>query len=413
MAILMRYNQSNIASLLKAQIKPTVAILMLLGLSACSIFGGGEIDLDEPAKLQKFTPELKITKVWSQKLGKGPGDIYPLSIVAVDGDMLFAADRTGTITAINLSNGKRVWKQEIKNTFISGATGASDGLVLVGTGQGEIIALSQETGETLWTSTVSSEVLAPPVTNGDTVVVLSVDGKVQGLNATDGSALWLADTNMPLLTVRGNSAPVIARNLLLANGARTDVVFIGLDNGKLVAYAVADGVGLWEARIGVPEGTTDLERMVDVDGIPLFINGTVYAVSLQGGLMAVQPDTGRTAWYQEASSNNGAGGYAGTVVITETDGTVRAFNAAEGTELWTTTEYANRSLNAPAVSSGYVAFADFEGQLHFLSRRSGTTIGRKKVDGSGVRSPTMIHNDQVIVLDNSGGISAYDVTELK
>lgn len=389
-----------------------MALPMVLVLSACSFFGGGEVDLDAPVELQKFDAKLEVEKVWSHNLGKGAGNINPISIPAIDGDTIYSADHSGRVSAIDLSTGKRLWQKEIKKTFISGATGASDGLVVVGTGQGEIIAMSQSNGDVLWRAQVSSEVLSPPVTNGDSVVVLSLDGKVHGLSATDGSERWLVDTNMPLLTVRGNSAPIVVKEQRVSTGARIDVAYVGHDNGKLSAYAMEDGILLWEARVGVPEGRTDLERMVDVDGRPLYINGTLYAVSFQGGLMAVQPETGRALWFQEASSNQGAGGYGGTVVVTETDGKVRAFNASEGTELWSSDEYANRNLNAPVVDSGFVAFADFEGYLHFLSRSSGATIGRKKVDGAGVRAPTLIHNGQIIVLDNSGGLSAYRVTEL-
>jgi len=393
--------------------KRITLLFMIATLSACSFFGGDkEVDLDAPVELEKFTPELDVKKVWSHNLGKGAGQIDPISIPAIDGDTLYSADHSGRVTAIDLNTGKRIWQQSIKKTYISGATGASDGLVLVGTGQGKIIALNQNDGETLWTSQVSSEVLAPPVTNGDSVVVLSLDGKVHGLDAGDGSERWLVDTNMPLLTVRGNSAPLVVRDLQMPNGPRIDVVFIGHDNGKLAAYSMQDGVLLWEARVGVPEGRTDLERMVDVDGRPLYFNGTLYAISFQGGLMAIQPATGRAAWFQEASSNNGAGGYGGTLVITEDSGKVRAFNASAGTELWSSDEYLNRKLNAPAVASGYVVFADYKGYLHFLSRSSGATIGRKKVGGDGVRAPTIIHNEQIIVLNNSGNISAYTAAEL-
>ena len=388
-------------------------LFMALTLSACSFFGGDkEVDLDAPVELQSFDSKLDIKKLWGHNLGKGAGQIDPIAIPAIDGNRLYSADHSGKVTAIDLDTGKRLWQRDLKKTYISGATGASNGLVLIGTGQGKIIALSQDDGATLWTSEVSSEVLAPPVTNGDAVVVLSVDGRVHGLDASDGTERWLVDTNMPLLTVRGNSAPIIVKDMQLPTGARIDVAFVGHDNGKLAAYAVNDGVLLWEARVGVPEGRTDLERMVDIDGRPLYFNGTLYAVSFQGGLMAIQPATGRAAWFQQASSNNGAGGYGGTLAITEADGKVRAFNASAGTELWSSDEYLNRQLNAPAVTRAYVVFADYQGYVHFLSRSSGKTIGRKKVGGDGVRAPTIIHNNQVIVLNNSGGISAFDVSEL-
>jgi outer membrane protein assembly factor BamB len=152
--------------------------------------------------------------------------------------------------------------------------------------------------------------------------------------------------------------------------------------------------------------------MVDIDGKPLYHSGRLYAVSFQGGLMAINPTNGQPVWFQDASSNVGPSAFAGSLVITEANGTVKAFNASDGTEFWSTDEYAYRGLNQSVTTSSHVAFADFEGYLHFLSRRTGETVGRIRVDGSGVRSPTMLYNDQFIVLDNSGNISAYSVTEL-
>ncbi len=392
--------------------KLPVALVLVVCLSACNFFRGDEeIDLLAPVELENFDPQLEINRLWRQDLGDGPGDIRPMVVPAIDGDILYAGDYSGSLTAIDLTTGKRLWRTQLRNTRITGATGAGHGLVLVGTDKGLVIALDQTDGEQLWTATIASEILAPPATNGDTVVALSLDGKVYGLDARDGSERWVIDTSMPLLTLRGTAPPTVVEAVRI--GPRLlDVVFVGHDNGKIAAYSMQDGLTVWDTRVGVPEGRTDLERMVDVDGQPLFHNGTLYGVSYQGGLMAIQPETGRALWFQDASSVSGPAAFAGTLAITEADGRVRAFNASEGTELWSSSEYAHRQLNAPAVANRYVAFADFEGYLHFLDRRTGETIGRRRVDGSGVRSPTIGYGDQVILIDNSGGIAAYRVSDI-
>ena len=393
-------------------LKHLLLLPTLLVLASCSFFGSGDLDLTEPVDLENFDEQIRINRVWRHDIGKGPGDIHPVVYPAIDGNQLFVGDHAGQVTAIDLTTGRRLWRAEIDDVEITGATGAGGDIVVVGTNEGEVIALSQADGSELWRTKVSSEVLTAPATNGNVVVVVSVDGKVRGLSGTDGSEMWLADSILPLLSVRGNAPPLIVSSLPGPNFAGLPVVFIAQDSGKVAAYSLRDGIQIWEARVAVPEGQTDLERMVDIDGIPLYHSGSLYAVSYQGGLMAINPLNGQPVWFQDASSNVGPSAFAGSLVITQDDGTVKAFNASAGSEFWSTDEYAYRGLNQSVTTSNYVVFADFEGYLHFLSRRTGQTVGRIKVDGSGVRSPTMLYNDHFIVLDNSGDISAYSVTEL-
>ncbi|MFU0839767.1 MAG: hypothetical protein ACFWUJ_14960 [Pseudomonas fragi] len=59
----------------------------------------------------------------------------------------------------------------------------ANGLVMLGTLQGDVIALDSSTGEEKWRARVNSEVLAPPATNGDVVVVQTQDDRLSGLDA--------------------------------------------------------------------------------------------------------------------------------------------------------------------------------------------------------------------------------------
>lgn len=392
-------------------LKHILLVPVVMVLASCSIFGSGDVNLSEPVELQDYAARIEVDRVWRQDIGSGPGEIHPVVHPAIDGDRLFVGDRSGQITAIDLTSGRRIWRARLDDVAITGATGAGGNLVLVGTNEGDVIALSQADGSELWRVRVSSEVLTAPATDGSVVVVVSADGRVHGLSASDGSEIWLARSIRPLLSVRGNAPPLIV-NRMPGNFAGLTVVFVAQDSGKVAAYSINDGIQLWDARVAVPEGQTDLERMVDIDGRPLYHSGNIYAVSYQGGLMAINPSNGQPSWYQDASSIVGPSAFAGSLVITEADGTVRAFNASQGTEFWSTDEYAYRGLNQSVTTDSYIAFADYEGYLHFLSRRTGETIGRTRVSRSGVRSPTLLYNDQLIVLDNSGNISAYSVTEL-
>ena len=380
--------------------KKSLCFVSCLALSACSLFGNGEIDLSAPAKLLDYEATHNLDRNWSQNVGAGSGEILPISIPVVLSDTIYIGDRKGTVRALEKETGRERWKTDT-NQVITGAVGVGGDLVLVGTEQGVVHALNRETGELLWNVGLSSQILAAPVSNGEVVVAVTQDGKIFGLDGEKGDQIWLVDINLPILTVHGSAKPKVV----------DDIVYVGLDSGKVAAYRMEDGVNLWEVRVGIPEGQNDLERMVDIDGELLFHSGNIYAAAYQSGLMAINPEAGRGLWFQEGSSKNSLGAWGGTLVATFEDGVVKAFNSSEGTLLWETDEFKNREPNSPALTSDYIAFADYDGYLHLLARRTGEVIGREKVSGAGVRSPTIIDGDDVFILSNSGTLTSYKILE--
>ena len=96
---------------------------------------------------------------------------------------------------------------------------------------------------------------------------------------------------MPLLTLRGTSTPVTAR----------DVVYTGFASG-VVALRANNGEPIWEQRIMLPEGQSELERIVDVDAAPLVTNNAVYTQAYQGRMMRITARDGRPRWEADVSS---------------------------------------------------------------------------------------------------------------
>jgi len=62
--------------------------------------------------------------------------------------------------------------------------------------------------------------------------------------------------------------------------------------------------------------------------------------------------------------------------------------------------------------SNYLVFGDAEGYLHVIAQRDGRHLGRRKVDGDGIRSMAIVANSIVYVLGNSGSLQSFEI-ELK
>ena len=387
-----------------------VRVLTLLfvfsSLSACANFSwnplnwfGGDEEVNPPVELETIQAEVSLQTEWSVSIGNGQGSNYTEITPVIDGDLFFAASEDGDIAAIGASSGEIHWLTRLR-TVITGGVGAGSGLVMVGTQQAEIVVLDQITGDELWRTSVSSEVLSPPQTNGDVVVAQTVDGKLLALNIEDGNQRWIYETNLPALTLRGTSRPVITS---------TGAVIAGFSNGTLVAVSAADGIWRWEERVAVPEGQYDIDRVIDVDGDLLLDGNRILASSYQGNLMAFDVASGRIVWGMEASSYHGLDRGFGNIYYCSDRSHIVAVRDNSNDIVWENENLAYRAITAPTAINNYVAVGDFEGYLHLLSQIDGRIVGRTRIDNDGVRSNLLVKDGWLYAYGNSGRLTALSL----
>ncbi|MDG9881996.1 outer membrane protein assembly factor BamB [Pseudomonas sp. GD04058] len=372
------------------------AVLTLAILAAgCSSNSKKELP---PAELTKFTEEVVLQKQWSRSIGDGQGETYNMLVPAIENDRIYASDVTGVVMSLNRMNGDVIWKKDLEKP-VSGAVGVGYGMVLLGTLKGEVIALDSSTGEQKWTARVTSEVLAPPATNGDVVVVQTQDDRLIGLDAATGDRRWIYDSTPAVLTLRGTGAPIVTNRLAVA----------GLSSGKVIALDTSNGVPVWEQRVAIPQGRSELDRVVDIDGGLLLSGGTLYVATYQGRVAGLDLESGRVLWQRDASSYTGVAQGFGNVYVSEASGTVEGIDERSSSALWSNDQMARRQLSAPEVFSSYVAVGDFEGYLHLLSQVDGRFVGRECIDSDGLRARPLVEGNMIYVFGNSGTLEALTI----
>ncbi|CAM5473789.1 MAG: outer membrane protein assembly factor BamB [Pseudomonadaceae bacterium] len=374
----------------------TAALLTFAVLAAgCS---SNDTKEPEPAELTKFEAEVELQKQWSRSIGEGQGETYNLLVPAVYGEQIYAADVEGLVVSVDRLSGKVNWKTDLE-VPVSGAVGAGYGLVLVGTLRGEVIALDVASGEERWRSRVSSEVLAAPAVNGDIVLVQTQDDRLIALEIDTGAQRWSYEGSPAVLTLRGTGAPVLTNQLAIA----------GLSNGKVIALDTRRGLPVWEQRVAIPQGRSELERVVDIDGGLLLSGGTLYVATYQGRAAALDVDSGRIQWQRDASTYSGVALGYGSVYLSLASGTVEGVDERSTTALWSNDALARRQLSAPAVFSSYVVVGDREGYLHLLSQVDGRFVARERIDSSGLRARPVVEGDWLYVFSNDGKLVALTI----
>ncbi|MEM8564783.1 MAG: PQQ-binding-like beta-propeller repeat protein, partial [Pseudomonadota bacterium] len=236
------------------------ALVLTISLSACSTVGGwfdfdDEDDARQPAELVDFEETANVKKMWSRGVGDGQGDGFYRIQPAIEGDVIYIAAADGEVEAFDKREGDRLWDIELE-VPLSGGVGVYRDALFLGSSDGFVLKVDAGTGELLWQTSVNGEVMSVPQSNGQVVVAHTLDGKLQGLDFDSGEILWTYDSNVPVLTLRGSCSPVL-------DG---EYAYVGFANGRVLAFDIATGGITWEVRVAIPQGRSEIERVVDIDG---------------------------------------------------------------------------------------------------------------------------------------------------
>ena len=361
-------------------------------------FSDDEFDPREPVELEKITEQVKLKSRWSRGVGDGQGEgLLKINPILV-GDSLYAASAEGRVMSVDPESGRVRWKQDL-DLALSGGVGYHGNSVFVGASEGLVMRLDAASGSEIWRAPVSGEVLSAPQGDGRYVVAQTYDGKLMGFDYETGEVRWTFTSDVPVLTLRGTGTPMILGDNAIA----------GFADGKVVAINLRSGNVAWEVRVAIPQGRSEIERIVDIDGSMAVQSNELYVASYQGRLAAIDTRSGRRLWQRNVSSVSGVGVGFGNVYVADDDGTVSAFLRNGQGVRWQNIDLGFRDLSRPTPVSSYVAVVDFEGYLHLLSQVDGEIVGRTKVDSSGARADMLTRGNRLFVFTNDGALKAYDV----
>ena len=371
-------------------------------LAGCSTvmgwFSDDDFDPREPVELQKINEQVKLKSRWSRGVGDGQGEgLYKINPLLV-GDSIYVASAEGRVASVDPDSGRVRWKTDL-DLALSGGVGHHGKSIFVGASEGLVMRLSADSGEEIWRTAVSGEVLSAPQGDGRYVIAQTYDGKLMGFDYETGGISWTYTSDVPVLTLRGTGTPMILGDNAIA----------GFADGKVVAINLRSGNVAWEARVAIPQGRSEIERIVDIDGSMALQGGELYVASYQGRLAAIDTRSGRRLWQRNVSSVSGVGVGFGNVYVADDDGTVSAFLRNGQGVRWQNIDLGFRELSRPTPVNSYVAVVDFEGYLHLLSQVDGEIVGRTKVDSSGARADMIARGNRLFIYANDGALKAYDV----
>jgi len=344
----------------------------------------------KPTPLAPIKESLKPTAAWSTNVGKGLGYRFR---PAVDAGKVYAANAEGAIVALDEATGRVAARFDTKKR-LTGGVSAAEGRIVAGTAKGDVIALDA-VGATTWSTSVAGEIIAPAAISKKVIVVRTSDGRIFGLNAEDGKRLWVFQRQTPSLLLRSEAG-------VLAIGR--DVV-AGYPNGKLIALDIEDGKLTWEVSVSLPRGSTELERIADIAGLPVIDQGNICAATFQGKVACFEIQTRNMVWGRDLSSTRDLARDAKNIYVVDDSSAVHALDKGSGASVWKQDKLLWRRLSSPVVVEGKVLVGDGLGFVHVLSPDTGEIIGRLATDGSAINSLVAVKSGVLVQTANGSVIS--------
>lgn len=278
--------------------------------------------------------------VWGNAtLPSAPGSSSP----AVSNGLVFFGLDDGSVTAVNETNGKAVWRVVPGGSAqVRGAPTVAYGRVYVGTSN-RFFALNETNGSTMWSfNTGNTNATSAAVANG--VVYFGTGrGNVYAVNATTGAQIWVAATNAAV-----SSSPALSIG--------SNMVLVGSNDHYLYALNATSGVRQWRYVTSAPIWSS-----------PAVADGRVFFGSDDYNVYALGPSAPKLQATIFPDKTSLKPGQTSTLTITVTNGTT-----PETGVMLTLTSSAGGGFTQPLMGSPGLYYSNFTAPL--VNSSANTTI---------------------------------------
>lgn len=372
---------------------------LCIGLQSCTQVDDyllGKDNTPKPAELSPIKEKVHLKLDWVASIGSSKKTHALKLKPVVNKGVVYVAGSNGLVQAIDAKSAKALWSNQLKQDIMSGPT-VNEGMLAVGTSASTVVLLNQADGRTMNVNGVSGDVFSKPIISNHRLIAKTIDGNVYAFD-TDGKELWVSEHGAPHLILQASSSPIVLNNIIL----------VGFSDGKLDAIDPQTGRVLWQRSIVYASGSSDVERLVDIDADPIVQGDTVYIATYQGYVGAMNLSTGQFIWSKPASVYKNMAIGEGDLFFVDNDDVIWAISRQTGQVKWKQTALKARGVTAPSLSGNRLVVGDKTGLLHILSTTNGEFIGREQLGGAIYSDPT-ISGRQVYVVTANGKLNRLSI----
>ncbi|MBI4475151.1 MAG: PQQ-binding-like beta-propeller repeat protein [Acidobacteria bacterium] len=321
---------------------------------------------------------------------------------------------TGVAASAPPAAPKVLWTYDAGDAIDSSAA-IANGVVYVGVGKGDLIAVDFATGKLRWKYSTGNYLgESSPSVGSDAVYIGDLDGVLHAVNTRDGSRLWMFKTTGEI-----KSSPIVVNDLVLVGSYDTNLYALEARTGKLRWKFQTDGmVHATPAVVGdlvFIAGCDEKFRAIRIaDGKQAYVIDagayTAASPAIEGDrayfgtfnydVLALDLKARKVLWryshpdrtfpfYSSAAIANGR------VILGGRDKFVHALEATTGKAAWTF-ETRARVDSSPVIAGGNVYIGSSDGRLYVLDSATGQKRFEFDTGGAITASPAIAAGRLVI-----------------
>lgn len=363
-------------------------------------------------KLSNTLPPLAlntpISKAWSSSIGSGNSSEKRFTSNAIiQNDIIYAMDTKGNVRAINLVDGVTLWSTPTAPTgydseSLGGGIAAGGDSIYVTTSFGHVLALDAKTGQQVWDQNLTNPIRIAPTVSDGKVFVINIANETHALNAKTGEPVW-THAGLPESTgILGGAVPPIDSGLILSP----------YSSGEIYALDTQTGQPKWAETLTPTISSDSLSSISHIRARPLIHQGTVYAISHGGRMVALDLMTGQRKWQREFAGIRTPALYGDYLYFVSIEGDLTCINRHDAKVIWsvrlktTASDKSKISWAGPLIAGGNLIVTGSNGQIAHYSPQDGKQISVTETGDSFSLSPLVV-NGSLITLSDSATLTHW------
>ena len=356
--------------------------------------------------------EKNIKLFWKTSIGKGENKKVPISSQPViDKDKIYTVDTVLKVSAINKTTGKREWVKKFKKKIeenkgiISGGLAVNENLLGLTTGSGQIFAINKDNGEIIWSNKINAIIRSAPIISGNFFLVLGKDNRLYAFNLSSGELSWTHEGLDEVSTFLGSSSPVVSKG----------IVIVTYSSGEIYAINLSNGAVIWNDNLSTLVQKRSIESISDIRGNAVIQNDTVYVISHNGRMVAMNLNSGKRLWESNIGGIQTPWVVSNFIYVLSKDNELICMTAKEGKIVWVSKlrDYISFekkgkliTWSGPLLAGHMLIVSGSHGIIASISPYTGKFLGAINVKSS-VQNQAIVSNKTVFFLTSKGDLLAY------
>ena len=351
-----------------------------------------------------------LNRAWSSDIGSGGGYRRKILCQPIASETLaYTMDSDGVISAFDIQNGGRMWRvdlrgEDVDSTNVGGGLSLDQGVLYAVNGLGNVAGLDAATGKINWTRDTGVPARSSPTIADGRMFYVTLTDRLVALDIKDGRQLWSYQAPAAATSLLGQPAPAYADGLVVA----------GFGSGELACLRAESGGVAWTdslAAASLGRGVSDLSA---IRGLPVIVNGRVYAIGLGGLCVGIDLRSGRRLWERDIAGTDNPCVAGEWLFVTTTVQQLAALSRSDGTAAWVTSlpQYENEEKQkdpihwyGPTLAGDRLIMVGTHGEALAVSPYTGEIIGKQSLPGAASLGAIVAAGTVYLITDN-GSLTA-------